>query len=228
MESRARPHPAQSIVPWPGGQVGILPAVVVVDVGCGQERAGRARFVRDAFAQVGVAGIEGQGELRMVELMRAARPGRPSGCRDARPAACSRRRSRRRRPGRGRPGESPRPEPIARSACSVSVGQSAGMDHQALAAGGREPVDAPLQVVDRFFVSGRVGRAQVDAAARMVWPPQQPWALWIENPRSALGRASATGIGESAPEREGSRGTRRRGCGQIELGVEIDRADSRR
>ena len=44
------------------------------------------------------------------------------------------------------------------------VGEPAWMNDQALAAGGREPVDAPHQVVDRFLVSRRVGRAEVDAA----------------------------------------------------------------
>ena len=47
------------------------------------------------------------------------------------------------------------------------VGEAAGMDDQALAAGGREPIDAAHQVVDRFLVGRRVGRTQVDAGARM-------------------------------------------------------------
>ena len=47
----------------------VLPAVIVVDMGRGQQRAGGLRFVREAFAQVGVAGIECQGKLGMGQVM---------------------------------------------------------------------------------------------------------------------------------------------------------------
>ena len=78
--------------------------------------------------------------------------------------------------------------------------KSAGMDHQASSARGREPVDAALQVVDRFLmdVLGSV-EPRSTRRARMVCPPQQPWALWIEKPRSAHSLRTSARIGEAAP-----------------------------
>ncbi len=82
----------------------ILSAVIVVNVSRGQQGSRRPGFVRDAFTQIRVTGIESQGKLGMIELAAAGRPGRPSGCRDAHPAAYFRHRSRRRRRGRGHQG----------------------------------------------------------------------------------------------------------------------------
>ena len=51
-----------------GGQMRILAAVIVVDVGRRQERARCFCFGHNTFAQIGVAGIESQREVKVIEL----------------------------------------------------------------------------------------------------------------------------------------------------------------
>ena len=75
-----------------GGEVRVLSAVVVVDVGGAEEPAGGEGLGGGVGGDVGVAGVERQGQFGAVELARRGRRGRPSGCRDGRPGACSRRR----------------------------------------------------------------------------------------------------------------------------------------
>ena len=134
----------------------------------------------------------------------AARPGRPSGCRDARPAACSRRRSSTPWPRACSASRtSPRARAARRSSCSLRIGQSAGMDDQAFAAGGGQPVDASLQVVDRLFVSAP-GRSSPGRRAWRGWPgrPSSRGRYGSQNPRLATRRASTTGSGKRSTTAE--------------------------
>ena len=148
----------------PGGLVGVLPAVVVVDVG----GAGRVPAARVSAAgrgrDVGVAGVEGQGELGAVQLRPAARPGRPSGCRDGRPAACSRRRgARRSRAAWSASSSRPRARASRRAPNCSGSERPPGWTTRQVPPASCEPVDARLQVVDRRRAGVRVGSAQVDA-----------------------------------------------------------------
>ena len=163
---------------------------------------------------VGVAGVERQGELGAVELGDQVERGRPSGCRDGRPGACSRRRGRRRCPGRGRPARSGRaPGPRgARAACAGSERPPGWTTRQV-------PPAAASQSTHRFRSSTAArcgagsGSPRSTRGARIVWPPQQPWALWIARPASATRRAERAGVGQGPPVGEDLEDARpRAGC----------------
>ncbi len=80
---------------------------------------------------------------------------------------------------------------------------------------------------DSWWTDGSVAPRST-RRARMVCPPQQPWALWIDRPRSAaLLGGPKLGSGKTTPLRQDLQHARAESDGQAELVVEVDIGDSR-
>ena len=192
------------------GEVRVLSAVVVVDVGGprgdGRRRGFRTRRSRD----VGVAGVEREGQSGAVQLGdEVGEVGHPT-ARGGRPAACSRRRGS--RPGlvRGRPARSEPRQGVATGRRPARGRRGRRDGRPGTAAGLGQPVDAALQVVDRARCGRRVATAEVDPRCPDRLAPPAAVGAWIARPGVGdLGAQRPRGR-DSFASRGGFPGPRRR------------------
>ena len=189
-----------------GGIVGVAGGRRCRGRGSCRARGRRRGSRRRRWRRCGRGRCRGPGPARAGPARRPARPGRPSGCPGWTPGGMFSTQTTRPRPGRRG-----RPAPAGRSARAsrrvrrlLGVGQAAGVDDQERA---RRPRPASRRNASgrrRWLArrgSGR-GRPRSTRFARIVRPPQHPWALWMVRP-GVRDAGSRSGAGSGRPPQSG-------------------------